>query len=726
MSTSMRLLIAVYTVLAMAIQAGADVAAKTQANVPVEIAFRSVKAHADPFNEITLDVVFTEPDGVQKRVPAFWDGGSVWKVRYASGKKGVHPFKTICSDSADRGLNGRQGSVRVDPYRGKNPLFKHGPIRITKDSRHFEHADDGAPFFWLGDTWWMGLAQRLRWPDEYQALTADRVAKGFTVVQIVAGLYPDMFPFDPRGANEAGYPWEADYARINPSYFDHADERIRYLVDEGITPCIVGAWGYFMKWMGPEKLERHWRYLIARYGALPVVWCVAGEANLPWYLENGFPFVDTDQVHKWTEVVRYIRHADPFHRLVTIHPTAINSYTSRRAIDDAGLLDFDMLQTPHGQEGAAEIAMRQSRESYSASPKMPVIDGEAAYEMLSDSLPTQWTRAMFWICMLNGTAGHTYGANGIWQNNRPGDPHGKSPHGGTYGKISSQEAMHLPGSGQIGMGKRLFEKYPWWQFQPHPEWASFQPSDGATLLGSHWIWFAEGNPAVDAPVASRYFRARFDLPDFAIKSARLLISADDAAVVYLNGIQVGESRDWRAGAEISDLASHFRKGRNVLAVRATNLPADVTKNPAGLIATLEVRSREGSILIVRSDGKWKASKSESEGWTTTGFDDSGWSPALSVGEFGGGPWGRVGALDSVIGPQCAGIRNGVRLVYMLRPAPVVVRGLKPGRSYGAKVFDPVTGNTTALGTIRADAAGAWRCPPPKGWDHDWVLILEPR
>jgi len=79
--------------------------------------------------------------------------------------------------------------------------------------------------------------------------------------------------------------------------------------------------------------------------------------------------------------------------------------------------------------------------------------------MLSDSLPTRWTRAMFWVCMLNGAAGHTYGANGIWQNNRPGDPHGKSPHGGTYGKISSQDAMHLPGSGQVGMGKKLFERY---------------------------------------------------------------------------------------------------------------------------------------------------------------------------------------------------------------------------------------------------------------------------
>ncbi|HLK13682.1 MAG TPA: DUF4038 domain-containing protein [Fimbriimonadaceae bacterium] len=444
----------------------------TQANVPIELTFHAAKAPADPFNDTSVDVEFTDPAKVSRTVPAFWDGADVWKVRYASGLVGVHHFRTHCSDPTDDGLNGKTGSVRIDPYKGDNPLFEHGPIMVGKDGRHLAYAD-GDPFFWLGDTWWMGLAERLHWPEEFKALTADRVAKGFTVVQIVAGLYPDMFAFDPRGANEAGYPWEADYKTINPAYFDHADERLRYLVDQGISPCIVGAWGYFMPWMGVEKLERHWRYLIARYGALPVTWCAAGEANLPWYLAPKFPYDDRDAVHQWTAVLKYIRATDPFRRPLTIHPTAINRYTARHATDDAALLDFDMLQTPHGEEGAAEVAVKAMKDSMAASPKMPVLDGEAAYEMLGDNLPTRWTRAMFWLCMLNGAAGHTYGANGIWQNNRPGDPHGKSPHGGTYGKISSQEAMHLPGSSQVAVGKRFFEQYAWQAFKPHPEWTSY-------------------------------------------------------------------------------------------------------------------------------------------------------------------------------------------------------------------------------------------------------------
>ena len=42
-------------------------------------------------------------------------------------------------------------------------------------------------------------------------------------------------------------------------------------------------------------------------------------------------------------------------------------------------------------------------------------------KMLNDQIPAQWPRAMFWICMMNGAAGHTYGANGIWQVNRRGE-----------------------------------------------------------------------------------------------------------------------------------------------------------------------------------------------------------------------------------------------------------------------------------------------------------------
>ena len=196
-------------------------------------------------------------------------------------------------------------------------------LQVAADKRYFQYAD-GTPFFWLGDTWWMGFCKRLNWPDGFQTLAADRIRKGFTMVQIVAGLYPDMEPFDDRGANEAGFPWERDFARINPAYFDMADVRIQYLADHGLAACVVGFWGYFIPRMGMEKVKKHWRYLIARWGAYPVVWCLAGEGTMPYYLSKT-PKEDAEtQKHGLTELgaLRAMRPIPTIIHLPFIRPAA--------------------------------------------------------------------------------------------------------------------------------------------------------------------------------------------------------------------------------------------------------------------------------------------------------------------------------------------------------------------------------------------------------------------
>jgi hypothetical protein len=703
--------------------AGAD-PSRTTANVTVELTFNSTKDRPDPFNDVILDAVFKTPSGKTLRVPAFWAGGRNWKVRYASGEVGSHRFRTESNITADPGLVAVEGQVEVAPYDGANPLYQHGPIRVASDHRTMEHAD-GTPFFWLGDTWWMGLCHRLHFPDEFARLTADRRAKGFNVVQIVAGLYPDMPPFDPRGANEAGFPWEPGFARIRPEYFDAADKRLAHLVEQGIVPCIVGAWGYFMPEMGVAKSKQHWRYLIARYGSWPVVWCVAGEANLPYYLAKGFPFDDRDQVHKWTEVLRDVRATDPFRRPVTIHPTAIRRYTARNATDDENLLDFDMLQTPHGQREAAVITLQAAKESYQAKPRMPVIDGEASYERLSDSLPTEWTRAMFWICMAEGAAGHTYGANGIWQVNRKGQPHGKSPHGGNYGTIAWDDAMNLPGSAQLGAGKRFLMQFPWTKFEPHPEWAEWVR--GTSIVAppiAHWIWYPEGDARIDAPVAARFFRTRLDVPAGAhVARASLRLAADDRYTAWINGKEVGSGVAWN-DAQVFDVTKHLRPGENVIAVRAENAPAPVKLNPAGLNASLTFDWVEGLGGWIGSGPSWKASKTEAPGWREPGFDDSGWPASADLGAFGVAPWGNPPpSARPEFPPLAFGTPDGrVRIVYLLDPKPVLLKGIKPGKSYRVIDFDPISGRENAGQDVTPGPDGSAYFPAPTH-GHDRVIAV---
>jgi hypothetical protein len=427
--------------------------------------FVSAKPYQDPFNEIELDVVFRDPRGREQRVPAFWAGGQEWRVRYAADAAGRYPFETICSDTSNRDLHGRRGVLEVAPYDGTNPLLTRGALRVASSHRHFEHAD-GTPFFWLADTWWMGLCKRLRWPADFARLTADRASKGFTVVQIVAGLYPDMPQFDPRGANEAGFPWAPDYARINPAYFDMADLRIQHLVDRGIAPCIVGCWGYYLPILGMARMKRHWRYLIARWGAHPAIWCLAGEGTMPYYLAADKERDRAMQKTGWTDLARYVRATDPFHRPITIHP----SDSARNTVEDASVLDFDMLQTGHGDRASIPNTVKLVTASRAANPPMPVIDGEVCYEGILEQSRQEVQRFMFWGCMLSGAAGHTYGANGIWQVNTAAQPFGPSPHGRSWGDTAWDVASELPGSRQLGWAKALLLRYPWWRMEPHPEW----------------------------------------------------------------------------------------------------------------------------------------------------------------------------------------------------------------------------------------------------------------
>lgn len=448
-----------------------------------EWSFTSKKRIKDPFNDIELEAVFSGC-GKEWRVPAFWAGKSEWRIRFAPPAAGVYRFRTICSDRSDPGLHGREGILEASARSCANPLLKHGPIKVAADRRHFEHAD-GTPFFWLGDTWWMGFTRRLRWPHDFHALLADRVSKGFSVVQIVAGLYPDMDWHDPRGRNEAGFPYDKGFMRINPAYFDMADRRIRRLVDSGLVPCIVACWGYFLPWMGVEKLKKHWRYLVARWGAYPVVWCLAGEGKMPYYLSTNKDKDAADQLDGWTEIARYVREVDPMRRPLTIHPTD----KGREQVKDPALLDFEMLQTGHSGYDSIPNTIGTVIGQCAAKPTMPVLVAEVDYEGFMHGNYDEVQRVAFWGSILSGAGGHTYGANGIWQVNTRNKPYGPSPHGNNWGNRPWDEAMRLPGSRQLGLARALLQRYRWWEFEPHQEW--IEPAGGK---GNYWMPYAAGIP----------------------------------------------------------------------------------------------------------------------------------------------------------------------------------------------------------------------------------------
>ena len=423
-----------------------------------ETSFKTAKSYTNAFTDVDVDVVFSLGEK-QWKVPAFWAGGDTWKVRFAPPALGKYTYRVECSDKDNAGLNGKEKTLSVAAYKGDNPLLKHGFLRVAEDKRHFEHAD-GTPFLWLGDTWWKGLCKRMTW-EGFQELTADRKAKGFNVVQIVCGPYPDEKTMEPRWGNEGGLPYEKiDFSEMNPRYFDFADRRIRHLVENGIVPAIVGGWGRpqgggtpTIIQVGLDGYKRHWRNLIARYGAYPAVWIVGGEAS--------------DKNGPWADLTKYVHEVDPYRHLLVYHAPG----DPRSEIKSNNeLFDFDMVAIAHDNFVGAKQTLDLINATLSKIPYKPIICGEACYEGHMQNNFQDVQRHMFWSYMLSGAAGHTYGAAGIWHAGVEGDAGHTGISGKEYDFTTWKEGMVLPGAIQVGLGKKLLEQYLWKRFESHPEW----------------------------------------------------------------------------------------------------------------------------------------------------------------------------------------------------------------------------------------------------------------
>lgn len=461
-----------------------------------EATFESRKTYADPFNDVDVDVIFSK-DGVSWRVPAFWHGGQKWTIRFAPPAAGEYRYQLQSTDATNSDLNGVEGRVRITAYSGPNELLRHGTLRVSANKRYFEHAD-GAPFYWLGDTWWTGLSDRLPW-DGFKTLTADRKAKGYTAVQLVVGLVPpeELAPVDPGFNNEGGAVWDARFQRINPAYFDHADRRIEHLIDAGLVPVLVGGWRKVLAEMGIGKMRQHWRYIVARYGAYPVVWMAGGEVYDP-APERLVLDERIKPVPGWTELARYIRSIDPYHHPLSIHelPPPFDA-----PVQDQSLTDFDAIQAGHFGWNSieTEVALLNARYSRTDITK-PLVIAEFGYERLGETHFEDMQRAAFWLAMLNGAAGYTYGAAPTFEANTVDKPYQR---GGRFSLRTWEEGMLFPGGQQVGMAARLLKQLEWWKFQPRPDWVTprgttlLEPKDrsAGTSLGNWTSYFFSKDPA---------------------------------------------------------------------------------------------------------------------------------------------------------------------------------------------------------------------------------------
>lgn len=142
-----------------------------------------------------------------------------------------------------------------------------------------------------------------------------------------------------------------------------------------------------------------------------------------------------------------------------------------------------------------------------------------------------------------------------------------------------------------------------------------------------WIWHPETNSA------TVYFRKVFRTPPL-IWNSRLTVSADDEAEVFLNGVLVARSLDWRRPSR-SEVTVRLNQGENVIAIKA--LTKDGPTAPRGLLVHFNLA---GNVNLV-SDATWLTSTRPEDGWAGLSFNAAHWENAVSLGQHGIDPWGDV-------------------------------------------------------------------------------------
>ena len=73
-----------------------------------------------------------------------------------------------------------------------------------------------------------------------------------------------------------------------------------------------------------------------------------------------------------------------------------------------------MLQTGHSSHASLRPSVDQVNEANAQQPRMPVVNSEVCYEGIMGASWQDIQRFLFWTSMLSGSAGHTYGAQGMW------------------------------------------------------------------------------------------------------------------------------------------------------------------------------------------------------------------------------------------------------------------------------------------------------------------------
>lgn len=449
-----------------------QIPAEIQIWTAAEMTLVSGDHYKDPFNDVILDAVFTKGN-TEITVPAFWDGGTVWRIRFMFPETGTWHFTTVSNETSDRSLHGISGSIECIPYSGTLEIYRRGFLRTEQNIRYFMY-NDGSPFFYLGDTHWNMPAEefdsagdhagQIKTDSHFKYIADTRVSQNFTVYQS-----------EPIGAS---YNLSDGLTEADIYGFRQLDKKFAYIAASGLVHANAALFftsepANFADKYPDGYLEKLTRYWVARYCAYPVLWTLAQECDDDFYFDRGDQKTFDSETNPWKKVCAYIYKYDPYKSPITAH----QEYASLDAVHGMNASRSSFRNLPghswYAAQWSPSLASRPdfniARDFYENGQGKPVVNYEGRYDYL-------WTkhfgaRAQGWIAFLNGMCGYGYGAIDIWLYKSTYNTDVSSEDG--IDKITPEdksvfwsESVHFETATQLGFMRAFFEDHKWHNLKP--------------------------------------------------------------------------------------------------------------------------------------------------------------------------------------------------------------------------------------------------------------------
>ncbi len=377
----------------------------------VEASFNITNLTTDPFDYTVTDVrvQILQPDNSTVLLPAFFDGGTTWRVRQTPTMAGVYSISKVTMNGSSLSVSNLQpttwmvagsptdaGFIRVDPSNPRRFITGNG-------KRFFPRGEDVAwdtgSYYVTNIFWKMGAAHEnwsRVWMDHWDGKNLDWPASGptlplgqlnLTVAQKWDGIV--------AAADQAGIHFQMTLQH-HGQYSTTTDPnwgQNPYDITNNIGSTngfMTDPVQFFTNTTAIALTERKLRYAVARWGYSPSI--------MAWELFNEVQFTDAAQTGQWglvqswhNEMALFLRSQDPYQHLITT-----SSDLTQPIWDQC---DY---YTHHDYPNDVIVGLRDAPDITASQPVKPDFGAECG----TNGVPQLGVNAPLWAGLMNGQSGN--------------------------------------------------------------------------------------------------------------------------------------------------------------------------------------------------------------------------------------------------------------------------------------------------------------------------------